>query len=137
MILVDTGPWIALFDPKDPAHDAAKGILRSIQEPLVTTPAVLTEAFHLLGGWNRGTKALGEFLARGGARVWFPPTEILGRLFELMQKYADRPMDFADATLVCAAEHFRTTHIFTIDRNDFATYRARIGKGTRAFRLVG
>jgi hypothetical protein len=137
MMVVDTGPWIALFDPQDPAHGDAKRILATIHEPLVTTPAVLTEAFHLLGGWNRGSEALGEFMSRGGVRIWFPESSGLSRIFELMKRYADHPMDFADATLVCAAEHFRTVRVFTIDRNDFSSYRARIGKSHKRFQLAG
>jgi predicted nucleic acid-binding protein len=136
MILVDTGPWVALFDPRDPAHERSRRTLRAIDEPLATTPAVLTEAFHLLGGWNRGTEALGEFIGRGGVQVWFPQGDAITKIFELMKRYADRPMDFADASLVCAAEHFRSSVVFTIDRNDFSTYRVRIGKASRAFRIL-
>ncbi len=53
-----------------------------------------------------------------------------------MEQYADRPMDFADASLVAAAEDLRLTRVFTIDRRDFLTYRARIGRKPRAFTLV-
>jgi hypothetical protein len=54
-----------------------------------------------------------------------------------MRKYRDRPMDLADASLVVAAELLRSTEVFTIDRDDFKTYRARIGKTSKAFTLVG
>ena len=40
-----------------------------------------------------------------------------------MTKYPDRPMDFADATLVHVAERLSTNVVFTIDHNDFETYR--------------
>ena len=40
-----------------------------------------------------------------------------------MSRYADRPMDFADATLVHLAARERLTVILTIDRDDFETYR--------------
>ena len=136
MILVDTGAWVALFDPHDTAHRRARRILDGIDAPLVTTPAVLTEAFHLLGGWSRGAEALSEFILAGGVALWFPEGHTLARAFELMRRYSDRPMDFSDATLVCAAEHFRTTRVFTIDRSDFSTYRARIGRQSRAFRIL-
>jgi uncharacterized protein len=36
-------------------------------------------------------------------------------------------MDLADASLIVAAEVLRTRKIFTIDRQDFATYRVRRG----------
>ena len=50
----------------------------------------------------------------------------------LMLKYADRPMDFADATLVRLAEREGLTTILTVDR-DFEVYR--IG-GRKAFRVL-
>jgi predicted nucleic acid-binding protein len=40
-----------------------------------------------------------------------------------MDEYDDHPMGFADASLVAAAEALRITKVFTLDRNDFATYR--------------
>jgi hypothetical protein len=40
-------------------------------------------------------------------------------------KYADRPMDLADAALVRVAEREGIRRIFTVDRNDFAVYRLR------------
>lgn len=136
MILVDTGPLVALFDPRDDAHARCTDLLRRVSEPLVTTAPVLTEAFHLLDPASRGAAALREFVRRRGMGVWFLSDETLERAFELMSKYRDRPMDFADASLVAAAEALRTTTIFTIDRSDFRTYRARIGRSSRAFRLL-
>jgi predicted nucleic acid-binding protein len=50
-----------------------------------------------------------------------------------MKRYADRPMDFADATLVHLAGRERLNVVFTIDHNDFETYR--IG-GRRRFRIL-
>ena len=44
-----------------------------------------------------------------------------------MEQYADHPMDLADASLIVAAETLKTRKIFTVDRNDFTTYRIRRG----------
>jgi predicted nucleic acid-binding protein len=44
-----------------------------------------------------------------------------------MELYADHPMDLADASLVAAAEALGTRSVFTIDREDFETYRVRRG----------
>lgn len=137
MILVDTGPFVALFDPKDDAHAEARHVLKAIREPLVTTAPVLTEAFHLLDPASRGAQALRTFLRQDGAAVWFLDGKSLIRALDLMDRHADRPMDFADASLVAAAESLRTTQVFTLDRHDFTTYRARIGRSHRGFRLVG
>jgi predicted nucleic acid-binding protein len=45
------------------------------------------------------------------------------RIRELMRKYADRPMDMADAALLCIAEREGIRKIFTVDRKDFSVYR--------------
>jgi predicted nucleic acid-binding protein len=136
MILVDTGPLVALFDRRDDAHEECRELLQAARgQPLVTSIPVLTEAFHLLNPRSRGSAALREFAVQDGIRVWFLSASSLARAFELMERYADRPMDLADASIVTAAEELRTTLVFTIDRNDFAAYRARIGKTYRRFRL--
>jgi uncharacterized protein len=137
VILVDTGPLVALFDPRDDAHVRARQVLQTLRRPLATTVPVLTEAFHLLGPASRGSEALSEFVDRKGMSVWFFSSSSLERAFELMRKYRDRPMDLADASLVVAAELLRSTEVFTIDRDDFTTYRARIGKTSKVFTLVG
>jgi hypothetical protein len=54
-----------------------------------------------------------------------------------MIQYADRPMDLADASLVALAEAERLNRIFTIDRNDFATYRIKRGHRHYQFEVVG
>lgn len=136
MILVDTGPLVALFDPRDPSHDRCRRILEGVTEPLVTTVPVLTEAFHLLTPASRGAEALQEFVTAGGLGVRFLDDQMLVRAFALMRRYADHPMDLADASLVTTAEALRSTTVFTVDRDDFLTYRARIGRSWRRFHLL-
>lgn len=51
----------------------------------------------------------------------------------LMHRYRDRPMDFADATLVHLARREDLATVFTIDHDDFETYRI---DGRRRFRIV-
>lgn len=136
MILVDTGPLVALFDPRDHDHGRVVCALKEIRQPVITTVPVLTEAFHLLNPASRGAAGLRKFISEGGATAWFLSTDGLMRAFELMDRYSDRPMDLADASLVAAAEALRTTTVFTLDRNDFSVYRAQIGGRHKAFRVV-
>jgi hypothetical protein len=127
MILVDTGPLVALFDPKDGYHDHCVRALRSIRGTLCTTVPVLTEAFHMLGPESVGSDRLREFVEKNGLSVWFFARPTLTRAFELMELYADHPMDLADASLVVAAESLGSRKVFTVDRKDFETYRVRRG----------
>lgn len=136
MILVDTGPLVALFDPKDREHGRSVETLRHIHEPLLTTVAVLTEAFHMLSPGSIGSDRLRDFVARGGLSVWFFDRPSLTRAFELMEIYADHPMDLADASLIAAAETLGTRKILTIDRKDFETYRIRRGHRTYPVEII-
>ena len=136
MILVDTGPLVALFDPKDEHHARCREILRGIREPLSTTVPVLTEAFHILVPNSIGSDRLRDFIAAGAMSVWDLDNLSLIRAFELMETYADRPMDLADASLVAAGEVLETDKVFTIDRDDFETYRMRRGHRHRPLKII-
>jgi hypothetical protein len=46
----------------------------------------------------------------------------------LMDKHADTPMDFADATLVLLGEALGVGAVLTLDRRGFSTYRTRTGR---------
>lgn len=127
MILVDTGPFVALFDPRDAQHTRCRETLRSLREPLHTTLPVLTEAFHILSPDSQGSDRLREFVLAGGAALWFFDWASVERAFELMEIYRDHPMDLADASLITAAENLGTRKVFTIDRRDFETYRVKRG----------
>jgi predicted nucleic acid-binding protein len=60
----------------------------------------------------------------------------LQRAFELMAQYGDHPMDLADASLLVAAETLPAYSIFTIDRQDFATYRVRRGHRMTSLQML-
>jgi uncharacterized protein len=136
VILVDTGPLVALFDPLDGSHLGAKDTLAGLADRLVTTVPVLTEAFHLLDPASQGSQSLRRFIVQRGLALWWMSERSLHRAFRLMDDYADHPMDLADASLVAAAEALRTTKVFTIDRRDFRTYRAKIGRTLRSFTIL-
>lgn len=136
MILVDTGPLVALFDPQDAQHERCVKALKAIKEPLVTTIPVLTEAFHMLGPASVGSDRLRDFIEGGGLSVWCLDRGTMRRAFELMEQYADHPMDLADASVLAAAEAVGTRQVFTIDRKDFAAYRVRRGHRHQAMQIV-
>lgn len=136
MILVDTGPLVALFNPADADHQRCVDVLRKIQQPIATTVPVLTEAFHLLHPASVGARRLTDFLADESLRVLFLEDQSLARAFQLMAQYADAPMDLADASLVAMAERLDLRTVFTIDRRHFHTYRIQRGHRYLAFELV-
>lgn len=136
MILVDIGPLVALFTPVDHNHARCVEVLETLDEELVTTAPVLTEAFHLLRPGSQGPSRLMEFVRQGGIRVLPMDDENLSRSFRLMDRYADMAMDFADASIVATAEGLRIHKVFTLDRRRFGAYRVKRGHRRVAFALL-
>lgn len=129
MTLVDAGPLVALIDAGEEDHELCVATLAELQLPLLTTWAAFTEAIYLLGragGW-RGQEPLWRLVVRGDLELAQPTRESTTRAARLMERYADRPMDLADATLVALAEERRRKRIFTLD-SDFHVYRLH-GRG--------
>ena len=136
MILVDTGPLVALFDRKDAQHERCVATLRKLRDPLWTTTPVLTEAFHMLQPGSASADRLREFVERGGVQPWFLDRPALTRAFELMDLYRDHPMDLEDASIVAAAEVLGTRKVFSLDRRDFLTYRVLKGHRHLTMQIV-
>jgi len=125
MVIIDAGPLVALFDKSEPLHQACTDVLAALRSPLVTTWPAVTEAFYFLKGWDVGQRELWDFILAGGVHVDDIPAERHSRMRELMKKYADNPMDLADASLVAAAEIHKIRKVFTLDRSDFDRYRPK------------
>lgn len=125
MILVDTGPLVALLDRTDPRHRECASLAEAIKEPVATSWPVVTEALYLLrGSWQWQQRLLGMLRTRA-FRLLDLGLNDLPRITQLMQKYRDLPMDFADATLVRLAEREGIRRVFTLDHRDFSIYRPR------------
>ena len=131
--LADTGALLAYLDRSDSWHEPCREALSTLRLPLVTTTAVLTELFHLVGDDRREKRVAWEFV-RSGALTAAPHSDRdLPDLEALMQRYHDRPMDLADATLVHVARRESLSTVFTIDHDDFETYRI---VGRKRFHIV-
>ena len=121
--LIDTGAILALLDSDDPWHGSCERAFRQLRFPLLTSEAVLTETFHLIGRSHKSKETAWKFLRSGAIVLGTIEDSELPQLRRLMEQYCDRPMDFADATLVHLANRESLNAILTIDQADFATYR--------------
>jgi predicted nucleic acid-binding protein len=119
--LVDAGTIIAYLDKDDPSHGWAVGVF-STNKNLATCEAVISEACARLefGGFDQHRVI--RLVADGIVTLEFSAQANIVRIFRLMEKYADRPMDFADACLVAMTEEFSDPILFTMD-SDFKFYR--------------
>lgn len=121
--LADTRALLAYLDRTNRWHQQCRDAFGQCRLPLATSSAVLTELFHLLGDSPRDVELAWAFI-RSGAVTILPISDAdLPDLEALMGKYRDRPMDFADATLVHLAQRESLSTVFTIDYDDFETYR--------------
>ena len=128
-ILIDSGPLIALFDRSDKYHQASVDFIKTNRSELITTLASITEVLHLLD-FNRNSQV--DFLSwvdAGAVTVEPITTDDFQGIKELIVKYSDLPMDFADAYLVFLGEKLNISKVATIDR-DFDVYKL---KGKRSF----
>lgn len=122
--VADSGFFIALFDETDPLHARCRNFLKGYRGRLLTTEAVLTETMALLTVEQqcRCLKWLGDAAEASLLHVDRDPLD-LRALEKLARKYADQPMDFADASVVALASRLGVREVLTADRRDFSVYR--------------
>lgn len=135
MLIVDTGPLVAIANDRDPDHHRVRTVLETHPGPLVTTPLVLTEAGWLIRrqlGIAAET-AIYRSVARDELRVKALTPRDWARVAALLDTYADIGLDAADASIVAIAERFDQTVIATLDERDFRIVRPA---HTDAFELL-
>jgi uncharacterized protein len=128
-LIVDTGPLIGWFDTGDVYHALARQRLTGFSGELFSTWPVLSEVCailpeHLVGSFLR-------WVGAGGLTLVDLPSTALTGLAERMDKYADLPMDFADASLIWLAENLGILDVLTVDKKDFGVYRTARGQCLR------
>jgi uncharacterized protein len=129
ILLIDTGPLVAIIDKKDGLHGRAVEAMALIRSPLATTEACLTETLHLLGdaaGW-RGQELLRKMVLSSELRILISPPDGPVRGLAIMEKYKDQPCDYADSSLLIAAEDSGLRRIFAFDGHFYA-YRLPNGE---------
>jgi hypothetical protein len=131
--LIDTGAILAILDAKDRWHAKCLDTFVQLRLPALTSEAVLTEVFHLVKRSRTEMDTVWKFLRSGGVVLGPIEHSELPDIRALMMRYADRPMDFADATLVHLAGREAIDTILTVDQADFWVYRI---SGKRRFRVL-
>ncbi len=126
--VIDAGPLIALFDKSDKYHQKVKHRLeeyrKHVHGKLITTWSIITEVTYILKEHVHLDAQLDflKWITLGGLEIFNLNSGNLSRIIELQKKYSNLPMDFADATLLIAADAINTTKVFSLDK-DFSIYR--------------
>lgn len=130
MVLVDSGPLIALFNRGDRWHAPVLDWLRANPAArLLTTWPVATEVCALLAR-RLGNDCALDFLRwaqRGGVAITAAADGSLTEILRLSERFASLPFDLADASIAEAAARLKLRHLLSIDA-DFDVYRDRAGR---------
>lgn len=119
---MDTGPLVALLNRRDRHHDWVRDVLDTVEPPVFTCEAVISEACFLLGRIDGGQDGVLQLLSGDILRLDFRMESELDALRALMRKFAKIPMSLADACLVRMTELDRRSQVLTLD-GDFRAYR--------------
>ncbi|RKZ88968.1 MAG: pilus assembly protein [Candidatus Parabeggiatoa sp. nov. 1] len=116
--ILDTGPLVAALNRHDAYHDWAIQQMASVRSPVVTCEAVISEAGFLLHNRGLNAQAVVKMVNNGYIEVPFHLDDEAETVEQLMDKYTNVPMSFADACLVKMAEQYPNSAVLTLD-NDF------------------
>ncbi|TGM45967.1 type II toxin-antitoxin system VapC family toxin [Leptospira vanthielii] len=128
--IIDTGPIVAFFDESDNYCLQCRSFLKNFNGRLYTSLAVVTEVSYLLSDNKRIQKAFIEWIDNNAISILNQDNEQFSSILFFMDKYADRPMDFADASLMTISEAYEIQNIFTLD-SDFRFYKSKKGKSLK------
>jgi predicted nucleic acid-binding protein len=131
--ILDTGPWVALIDRSEAKHTDCVQWLKFFSGKLYTTEAVLTEVMYILNFSIIAQSAAMDFVLKSVVEMIPTNRQSILKTKNLLKKYADLPMDYADATLVCLAMDTGIQNIVTFDIKDFSIYRL---PGKKRFNIV-
>ncbi|QNP73066.1 PIN domain-containing protein [Streptomyces roseirectus] len=127
MIVVDTGPLVALADADDAHHEACVRWYDTVHPRNLVIPApVIAEACHLIGT-RCGAQVEGAFLDALAAGDLGTVTNVMPediqRMAHLVRQYATLPLGGTDACVVAIAERWRAKEVATVDRRHFSVVR--------------
>ena len=121
-VLVDSGPFIALFNKNDTYNVEALTFFKKNKLQIHTTLPVITEVIYVLDFNINAQSDFLEWISRGGVNIVNFEKNDFKRIKILMLQHKDRPMDFADASLVVACENLNCSYVLSVD-SDFDIYR--------------
>lgn len=123
-VLLDSGVVVGLLDRSERHHQRCVEAVESLERPLVTCEAVIAESCYLLRRIQGAAETVLENVEQGVFQIPFALTRSTSAVRNIMKKYRDLPVDFADACLVAMADELNTGEILTLER-DFQLLRWR------------
>lgn len=122
LLILDTGPWVALHCRGDTHHEWAKGQFAQHPAPFLTCETVVAETCFLLARSEFDPSRALTLIEKGVVRVSLSLAEQVGAVQALFDRYDKAPASLADACLVRMSELFDPCRVLTLDR-DFSVFR--------------
>ncbi|HEV3312149.1 MAG TPA: PIN domain-containing protein [Chloroflexota bacterium] len=126
MILVDTGPLVAVADADHARHHECVRSLASAPRPFLVPASVIPEVCYLLARFL-GSKAEAAFLRAFPDELTLQPVTVadLVRSADLVEQYRDLRLGMVDASIIAVAERLGLRTVATLDRRHFTVVRPR------------
>jgi len=135
VIVIDSGPLVAIADATDEDHELCIAAFADLREPLLIPAPVLGEVGYMVQR-QIGSPGEARYLRSldNGAFALAPLTFAdLHRMADLIDTYADLHLGTVDASVIALAERLGVTTIATLDWRHFTVVRPR---HVEAFRLL-
>lgn len=147
LVLLDTGPLVGLYNEKDDWHTRCKSFFggEDSYDYLLTQAVIAEVVYHIQQDKHpeAASRVVVSFLADiedGIFEVHEFTSNYISRIKKLRSQYPDQKVDFADLSLVVAAEERQIGEIVTIDLKDFGFLKFEFGskkrKVAKAFSLI-
>jgi len=130
-VIADTGALFALVDSSDAWHQRVIDWWRANSGPVVIPSTVLPELAYLLHTRINPDAEAAFVRALADGEFTTEPflDEDLPRTADLVERYADLPLGFVDASVAAIAERLEARKLLTTDRQHFGVLRPRHARG--------
>lgn len=126
MIVADTSGLLAMFNAREPAHEAVRAALTAAADDLlIVSPYVVAELDYLLAtrlGVAAETAVLDE-LAGGAYELAQIDADDIEESARTIRRYSNQDIGITDASIAVLARRYGTRSILTLDRRHFDVMR--------------
>jgi predicted nucleic acid-binding protein len=126
VIVADTSGLLAMFNAREPAHEAVRAALTAAADDLlIVSPYVVAELDYLLAtrlGVAAETAVLDE-LAGGAYELAQIDADDIEESVRTIRRYSNQDIGITDASIAVLARRYGTRSILTLDRRHFDVMR--------------
>ncbi|MGN8225060.1 type II toxin-antitoxin system VapC family toxin [Gracilimonas sp. BCB1] len=120
-VFIDAGPIVAILNRRDQHHLWASEKISRIEENLVTTSIIISEAFHILRRVPNGIEGLFRTIEEEFISVEEAYPKNMDYIHKQVLKYSDNDASLGDISILSLVEDSNNAQIFTLDF-DFHIY---------------